>query len=194
VAAQDLVNVILKDDATEKNLAPQSLAKNILFSDGESLQFKYDNEKLIQGDITNGLLAVSPTIEVIENTDSVFRLKITDINNVIITPNLIGPKGPKGDLANIEDGTVVKVVDTYELQFVANDFSKINETTYLLRINRTQHELGYNAKVTEVLRYKNDSEMVNIEFAYKRLVNGDIVMICHESFAGIIYLEGDNKE
>ena len=87
--ADNLVKVNFKDAGTNKELAPKSLAESIYFNDGESLQFKYDNGKLTSSDIFEGIQAVSPTIEVIENTDGIFRLKITDINGSIISPNLV---------------------------------------------------------------------------------------------------------
>lgn len=185
---ENLTKVQLKDAATDTELAPKSLADSIYFRDGETLQFKYDNGKLSGGDIFQGLTAVSPTIEVAENDDAVYRLKITDINGVIVTPNLKGPEGERGPISDGE-GNIIKAVNTYEQHFVAGDFSEISENNYLLRINRVQHELGFNATVKEVMRYINDSEIVSVTFGYKRLVNGDIILFSNEAFAGIIYLE-----
>ena len=188
MANENLTKVQLKDAATNTDLAPKSLAETIYFRDGESLQFKYDNGKLSGSDIFQGITAVSPTIEVVENDDAIYRLKITDINGTIITPNLIGPKGETGPISDGE-GNIIKAVNTYEQHFVAGDFSEISESNYLLRINRVQHELGFNATVKEVMRYINDSEIVSVTFGYKRLVNGDIILFSNEPFAGIIYLE-----
>ena len=188
MANENLTKVQLKDAATNTDLAPKSLAETIYFRDGESLQFKYDNGKLSGSDIFQGITAVSPTIEVVENDDAIYRLKITDINGSIITPNLIGPKGETGPISDGE-GNIIKAVNTYEQHFVAGDFSEISENSYILRINRVQHELGFNATVKDVLRYLNDSEIVSVSFGYKRLVNGDILLYSNEPFAGIIYLE-----
>ena len=185
---ENLTKVQLKDAATDTELAPKSLADSIYFRDGETLQFKYDNGKLSGGDIFRGLTAVSPTIEVAENNDAVYRLKITDINGVIVTPNLKGPEGERGPISDGE-GNIIKAVNTYEQHFVAGNFSEISENSYILRINRVQHELGFNATVKDVLRYLNDSEIVSVSFGYKRLVNGDILLYSNEPFAGIIYLE-----
>ena len=188
MANENLTKVQLKDAATNTDLAPKSLAETIYFRDGESLQFKYDNGKLSGSDIFQGITAVSPTIEVVENDDAIYRLKITDINGSIITPNLIGPKGETGPISDGE-GNIIKAVNTCEQHFVAGDFSEISENSYILRINRVQHELGFNATVKDVLRYLNDSEIVSVSFGYKRLVNGDILLYSNEPFAGIIYLE-----
>lgn len=190
--ADNLVKVNFKDAGTNKELAPKSLAESIYFNDGESLQFKYDNGKLTSSDIFEGIQAVSPTIEVIENTDGTFRLKITDINGSIISPNLVGPKGPKGDLSD-GSGEVLKTLSTFEMEFAANDFQKINEHTYLLRISRSVHELGFYGKIAEVIRHTSDTESVNIDFSYKRLVNGDLILVVNEPMAGIAYLEGENN-
>lgn len=186
--ANELTKTQLIDAATQTNLAPKSLAESIYFRDGETLQFKYDNGKLSGSDIFQGIIAVSPTVEVVENDDAIYRLKITDINGSIITPNLIGPKGETGPISDGE-GNIIKAVNTYEQHFVAGDFSEISENSYILRINRVQHELGFNATVKDVLRYLNDSEIVSVSFGYKRLVNGDILLYSNEPFAGIIYLE-----
>lgn len=180
--ANELTKTQLIDAVTQTNLAPKSLAESIYFRDGETLQFKYDNGKLSGSDIFQGITAVSPTVEVVENDDAIYRLKITDINGSIITPNLIGPKGETGPDG---EGNII----TYEQHFVAGDFSEISENSYILRINRVQHELGFNATVKDVLRYLNDSEIVSVSFGYKRLVNGDILLYSNEPFAGIIYLE-----
>ena len=193
MANDNLTKVQLKDAATQQDLAPKSLAETNYFRDGESLQFKYDNGKLSGGDIFQGLMAVSPTIEVVENDDAVYRLKITDINGSIITPNLKGPEGEQGPVSDGE-GNIIKSIKFYEQNFVEGDWSELSEKDYLLRINRTQHELGFNAKVTEVLRYLNDSEIVNVAFAYKRLVNGDVILYSNEPFAGIAYLESEPQE
>ena len=193
MANDNLTKVQLKDAATQQDLAPKSLAETIYFRDGETLQFKYDNGKLSGGDIFQGLMAVSPTIEVVENDDAVYRLKITDINGSIITPNLKGPEGEQGPVSDGE-GNIIKSIKFYEQNFVEGDWSELSEKDYLLRINRTQHELGFNAKVTEVLRYLNDSEIVNVAFAYKRLVNGDVILYSNEPFAGIAYLESEPQE
>lgn len=191
---QNLIKVTLVDDASDSGLAPKSYANSIYFTDGETLQFKYDNGTLLESGILGGIQAVSPTIEIYENEPEVsYKLKIKDINGVIITPNLIGPKGPKGDLASVETGDIVEVVKHYELQFVANDMQKLNEKAYIIRINRTQHQLGFGAKVTEVVRYISDTESVNVDYSYKRLVNGDIIVVFNEPFAGIIYLQGENE-
>lgn len=190
MANENLTKVQLKDAATQQDLAPKSLAETIYFRDGESLQFKYDNGKLTGGDIFQGLMAVSPTVEVIENDDAIYRLKITDINGSIITPNLIGPRGEQGPVSDGE-GNIVKSIDFYEQQFVAGDWSELSDQDYLLRINRTQHVLGFNPKVTEVLRYISDSEMVDVAYSYKRLVNGDVILYSNEPFAGIVYMESE---
>ena len=191
----NLTKVNLKDSSGTTGLSPKTLADSIYFRDGESLQFKFDNGKLLESGIFESIQAVSPTIEVYENEENIsFKLKIKDVNGAIITPNLIGPKGPKGDLANTEDGTIVKTIDTYELQFVENDMQKICENHYVLRINRQQHKLGFGAKVSEVIRYIDDTTTVSVAFGYKRLVNGDVVAIFNEPFAGIIYLEGAQQE
>lgn len=101
---QNLVKTNFRDAATNTDLAPKSLASAIYFDDGETLQFKYDNGTLLENGILDSIQSVSPTVEVYENKpETTFKLKIKDINGIIITPNLIGPKGPKGDSANVED-------------------------------------------------------------------------------------------
>ena len=193
MANENLTKVQLKDAATQQDLAPKSLAETIYFRDGETLQFKYDNGKLSGGDIFQGLMAVSPTVEVLENDDAVYRLKITDINGSIITPNLKGPEGERGPVSDGE-GNIISSINYYEQNFAAGDWSNIGEKDYLLRINRTQHELGFNPKVSEVMRYLNDAEIVDVAFSYKRLVNGDVILYSNEAFTGIAYLESEPQE
>ena len=101
-------------------------------------------------------------------------------------------KLPEGDLSD-GSGEVLKTLSTFEMEFVANDFQKINEHTYLLRISRSVHELGFYGKITEVIRHTSDTESVNIDFSYKRLVNGDLILVVNEPMAGIAYLEGENN-
>ena len=190
----NLTKVNLKDSNSSTALSPKTLASSIIFEDGETLQDKYNNGTLIEDGILGGIHAVSPIVEIFENKENVsYRLKIKDINGYIITPNLVGPKGPKGDLANVENGTVIKTTSTYEHQFVEHDMQQIGPEEYLVRINRTTHKLGFGGKVVDVVRYINDTEMVSVAYSYKRLVNGDIIVIFNEPFAGIIYLEGENE-
>lgn len=200
---QNLTKVTLKDSSTSSSLSPKSMASSVIFNDGESLQFKYDNGTLLKDGILGGIQAVSPTVEIYENQENVsYKLKIKDINGYIITPNLIGPKGSSGDSGNSGGNgcncncggtdSSTKTTLTYEHQFVSNDMQQINGNTYLLRINRTDHKLGFGAKVVEILRYLNDTELVNVTYSYKRLVNGDIILVFNEAFAGIIYLQGEN--
>lgn len=190
---QNYEKVNLKDSNNNTTLYAKTMASCIYFSDGETLQQKFDNGLLSNPEVFNGLQAVSPTLEVAENSDDSFKLKIKDINGYIITPNLIGPKGPKGDTVNA-DGQIVPSIQTYEYSFMSNDMEKITDDVYFLRVNRAQHKLGFGAKVTEVFRYMSDTELVNVLYSYKRLVNGDILFIFNEPFAGIACLEGDNNQ
>lgn len=183
--------VILKNTSND-TLYNKTLASCIVFDDGESLQFKYDNGTLIEDGILGGIQSVSPTVEVAENTDAAYKLKIKDINGYVITPNLIGPKGPKGDVVDA-DGATISPTQTYEYQFMSNDMEKITESTYFLRVNRSQHKLGFGARVTEVFRYVDDSNIESVLFSYRRQVNGDVLLVFNEPFAGIVYLEGEDK-
>lgn len=187
---QNYQKVTLKNSAQDTALYNKTLASCIIFEDGETLQQKYNNGTLIEDGILGGITAVSPTIDVAENTTSAFKLKIKSINGNIITPNLIGPKGPKGDAVDA-DGMPLSTIVSYVLDFNSNDLEKISESNYILRISREKHGLGFSARVTEVLRWLNDSETQSVIFAYKRFVNGDVSLLFNEPFAGIVYLEGE---
>lgn len=84
------VSVKLKRPTTEEQMSPQSKASDVIFSDGVDLQTKFENAALIDPGALNGVSAVSPTVEVSENTDTSFRLKVKSVNGTIHTPNLKG--------------------------------------------------------------------------------------------------------
>lgn len=185
---QNSEKVNLKDSNSDTTLYAKTMASCVYFNDGETLQQKFDNGLLSNPDAFNGIQAVSPTLEVAENSEESFKLKIKDINGYIITPNLIGPKGPKGDTPE------PVLLQTYEYSFMSNDMEKITDDIYFLRVNKTQHKLGFGAKVIEVFRYLSDTELANVVYSYKRLVNGDILFVFNEPFAGIVCLEGDSNQ
>lgn len=188
MTSEQNVRTQLIDERTQKRLMPRSFANNIIFDDGESLQFKYDNGKLAgDGDILNGLRSVSPEIEVVENSDTSYVLKIESINGVIITPNLRGENGifvPGGD------GSMI-AKPTFKLPFASGDFKPGAPGIYYLTISRRTHRLGEEARVVTVLRYINGSDLANVNYTFNRHPNGDIEIISGEPFDGIIYLEGD---
>lgn len=151
----DLTKIILKDDATQLKLAPQSLAAGIIFEDGETLQQKYNSGRLMSGVDLSGIQAVSPTVEISENDDNIYRLKIRDINGVIITPNLKGEKGNDGksvyDIA-IESGfegteeewlATLEGDSAYEIA-IKNGFSG-NELDWLLSLKGKDGKEGKSA-------------------------------------------------
>lgn len=81
---------------------------------------------IIKGlDGKDGKDGVSPTITVAENTDTVYKLEITDVNGSFTTPNLKGEKGEGGsatvDLkagSNIEisEDNVISVLTTNDVE------------------------------------------------------------------------------
>ena len=94
---QNSEKVNLKDSNSNKTLYAKTMASCIYFNDGETLQQKFDNGLLSNPDAFNGLQAVSPTLEVAENSDDSFKLKIKDINfskKIIVG----GTKDDKGSL------------------------------------------------------------------------------------------------
>ena len=188
---KDLTLVTLTDKDTEQKLSPQSLASAIIFEDGETLQQKYDNGTLMEGLGLSGIQAISPKVEVAINTEDTFVLKFTDASGVpVITPNLIGKQGEKG-----EKGDTARGVFVYEKMFDADEFSEItydeNKTAYVLRINKKEHNLGYTPIVRSVYKYISDTEIVSVTYASKRFINGDISILAHEPYSGIILLEGE---
>ena len=84
------VSVQLKQPVTEEKMSPRTKAADIVFNDGIDLQTKYDNAGLVHPDAFNGVSAVSPTVEVDENTDEAYTLTIKSIKGTIHTPNLKG--------------------------------------------------------------------------------------------------------
>jgi len=84
------VSVKLKNPTNTEQLSPQAKASDIIFEDGIDLQTKYDNASLSGSGYFNGVNAVSPTIDVEENEEDVFRLRIKSLSGTIITPNLKG--------------------------------------------------------------------------------------------------------
>lgn len=323
MANLDLKKVQIVDDGTQTDLGPISLAESIYFNDGETLQFKFDNAKLFDDNILEGVQAVSPTVEVYENTKDTYILIIKDINGTIITPNLKGEKGedgfdliinvntdtddtytlditdathtfetpnlkgfsPKVEVTEDTDDTyTLKITDkhtvtdtpnlkgfspnievlenddytyklkitdkydtietpnlkggqgipgvspritvfentdtdyrlriedaeevivtpnlkgpdgaslqTFEYRFTDADWAEVNKGSWLLRINHTLHQLGFTPRVGAVMRYASDTELVSVVYDYKRLVNGDVVLLVNEPFTGIALLEGETE-
>ena len=84
------VSVQLKQPNTNQSMSPVAKASDIKFNDGIDLQTKYDNMALINPDALSGVTAISPTVEVIENTDTSFKLALKSIKGTVYTPNLKG--------------------------------------------------------------------------------------------------------
>lgn len=84
------VSVKLQKPTGEEQMSPQSKASDVIFNDGIDLQTKFDNAALIDPGAFNGVTAVSPTVEVEENTDDVYTLKIKSLGSTVVTPNLKG--------------------------------------------------------------------------------------------------------
>lgn len=89
MAVQDAKSVRLIQEGVGQ-LSPGTKASDIIFLDNVDLQTKFDNNQLVNTAAFNGITAISPTVTVVTNTDTEYRLKIKSINGTIVSPNLKG--------------------------------------------------------------------------------------------------------
>lgn len=86
-----ITSVRLKEyNNAERQLSPVTKASDIIFFDGIDLQTKWENGQLVDAASLSFVNAVSPTVRVIANTDTEYRIQIKSINGTITSPNLKG--------------------------------------------------------------------------------------------------------
>ena len=179
MAVDNMRSVKLKTPQ-QQQLSPQTKASDILFADGIDLQTKYVNGTLVDKDALTWVHAVSPTVTVVKNTSTEFRLQIKAINSVITTPNLKGATAEElaaqiqdsvaqleTRIANLVDRSELNAVQT-SINTVANNVTSLRNTinSYDSQITTIRNKVNTNTnkitEIEEVLENKADkSEIVS---------------------------------